>query len=421
MIKTKLVIITGHYPYLHGEVFLNDEIKILSREFTEILIICGERRVINSPKFELEHNVKVVVVNRNYKLYNSIIYGLLCLLSKESYDEILYARRFLKYKFGYKLLKTLFLYYAVCNRLSLWIKNNLNTKENEIIFYSYWLSEGAYTLAKLKKQGCISKAISRAHGGDAFLDANYNLFRREIYSDIDQIYFVSEKALLQFENKVKILNPSKIAKLSLSHLGTKKNQHILNPLKETNKNQLIIVSCSMIIALKRLDLIIAALVNINNYNIKWVHFGDGIYREVIFKLIEKQLSHLSNIEIDFKGQVGNEEIQDYYQKQHIDLFINVSDYEGIPVSVMEAMSYGIPVIARNVGGNSEIVENGYNGILLPKQTSSQEISQSILALIDLPQDCIHKYRKNAFETWKLKFDAETNYKAFAKNIKEMLT
>lgn len=41
----------------------------------------------------------------------------------------------------------------------------------------------------------------------------------------------------------------------------------------------------------------------------------------------------------------------------------MSDSEGIPVSIMEAMSFGIPVIARNVGGMSEIV-NEENGLLL---------------------------------------------------------
>ena len=40
---------------------------------------------------------------------------------------------------------------------------------------------------------------------------------------------------------------------------------------------------------------------------------------------------------------------------HIDLFINTSSSEGVPVSIMEALSVGIPIIATDVGGTKEIV------------------------------------------------------------------
>lgn len=47
-----------------------------------------------------------------------------------------------------------------------------------------------------------------------------------------------------------------------------------------------------------------------------------------------------------------------------DLFVNMSLSEGIPVSIMEAISFGIPIIATNVGGNAEIV-NDETGVLIP--------------------------------------------------------
>ncbi|NCO54621.1 MAG: glycosyltransferase, partial [Bacteroidetes bacterium] len=50
----------------------------------------------------------------------------------------------------------------------------------------------------------------------------------------------------------------------------------------------------------------------------------------------------------------------------VDLFINVSESEGIPVSIMEALSAGIPVIATNVGGTNEIVNNDV-GFLIDKE------------------------------------------------------
>lgn len=46
-----------------------------------------------------------------------------------------------------------------------------------------------------------------------------------------------------------------------------------------------------------------------------------------------------------------------------DLFILSSHYEGLPYSIIEAMSTGLPIIASNVGGNNELVANNVNGYL----------------------------------------------------------
>lgn len=49
-----------------------------------------------------------------------------------------------------------------------------------------------------------------------------------------------------------------------------------------------------------------------------------------------------------------------------DIFILISDWEGLPLSILEAMRAGLPVIASDVGGVSEAVEDDVNGFLIPK-------------------------------------------------------
>ncbi|MDD0858820.1 glycosyltransferase [Arthrobacter alpinus] len=59
--------------------------------------------------------------------------------------------------------------------------------------------------------------------------------------------------------------------------------------------------------------------------------------------------------IELKGAVANDEVLNFYRNHEISVFINVSTSEGVPVSIMEAISFDIPVVATSVGGTPEIV------------------------------------------------------------------
>ena len=50
--------------------------------------------------------------------------------------------------------------------------------------------------------------------------------------------------------------------------------------------------------------------------------------------------------------------------EYADLFILPSDYEGLPIVIIEAMSFGKPVVASNVGGISEIITDNINGFTI---------------------------------------------------------
>jgi glycosyltransferase involved in cell wall biosynthesis len=55
----------------------------------------------------------------------------------------------------------------------------------------------------------------------------------------------------------------------------------------------------------------------------------------------------------------------------IDLFVLCSKSEGLSITLLEAMRAGVPIIATNVGGNSEVIENGISGILLEKNDETE--------------------------------------------------
>jgi glycosyltransferase involved in cell wall biosynthesis len=71
-----------------------------------------------------------------------------------------------------------------------------------------------------------------------------------------------------------------------------------------------------------------------------------------------------------------------------DLFVNSSTTEGISVSILEAMSMGLPVVATAVGGTPSIVKSGGNGLLVAPGRPDQMAN----AMLWLLQDCELRYR-----------------------------
>jgi len=89
------------------------------------------------------------------------------------------------------------------------------------------------------------------------------------------------------------------------------------------------------------------------------------------------------------------------------------------VSMMEAMSFSIPVIGTNVGGVSEIIEDGKNGYLLSANPSTNEIIEKLSQLYHMKEDDYFNMRKNAYNTWENKFNADSNYSELIYNIKQL--
>ena len=105
----------------------------------------------------------------------------------------------------------------------------------------------------------------------------------------------------------------------------------------------------------------------------------------------------------------------YYETHPVDLFINVSSFEGIPVSIMEAMSRGIPVAATPVGGIPEIV-NQDNGFLFSINPSASEIREVLKNFYGLKKEKQLQKRSSAFATWENMYNAETNYLSFINEL-----
>ncbi|MDD2757928.1 MAG: glycosyltransferase family 4 protein [Patescibacteria group bacterium] len=106
--------------------------------------------------------------------------------------------------------------------------------------------------------------------------------------------------------------------------------------------------------------------------IKFIIIGDGPKRDYLVKLAANK-----GVMIDFRGDLPRQRV--FEEISHSDLFIFVSAWEGLPYTILEAMAVGLPVIASDVGGVSEMV-NKTNGILVRNDVG--QISEAILLLVN---------------------------------------
>jgi glycosyltransferase involved in cell wall biosynthesis len=159
-----------------------------------------------------------------------------------------------------------------------------------------------------------------------------------------------------------------------------------------------------------LHLIVEILKNFKE-DVVWTHFGSGPLEEEI-AMQAKSLAN--NVSINFKGLVDNKDIMNFYLNTHVDFFINVSEIEGIPVSLMEAISFGIPVLGCNICGVPEIV-NFRTGYLLDKDFNPKDVAKIIKDHNSKSLEQKIEFTKNVKSFWLEKFNAKKNYVDFIEN------
>jgi glycosyltransferase involved in cell wall biosynthesis len=285
---------------------------------------------------------------------------------------------------------------------------------SSLIAYSFWFYDCIY-LAWMRKKGWVNKAISRAHGGDLFEERGSLgkiLFRNFQIKYLDQVYSVSKSGENYLKDKYTFFSN----KISTSYLGSQ--DYGLNDI--FNKYEpFVIVSCAKVRNIKRIHKI-AEMLQYIDFPITWVHLGDEnlnakndstipVYLENKIKLSSK-----NNVQFIAKGLMDNDSIIKFYQNNTIHLFISLSEAEGVPVSMMEAISFGIPVLSTNVGGCKEIVTEE-TGLLIPLETEMQEIAKIITEFKDSEKNT-QEFRKGVRKYWEQYFDADKNYGAFVKHL-----
>ncbi|MDH5676832.1 MAG: glycosyltransferase [Myxococcales bacterium] len=380
-----LVLLSQSYPFGAGETFMTAELAALSMRFDRILIQPlqggGEARAVPD-------NVCVlppiqVVEGRMRRGFHAIL-GLRHAWVRRDLAGATPRRTIDKF-YRFVLGRA----YARHPRVREWI-----TDRKVSALYFYWGTGLADMVPHLPVGG--PPVVVRLHRGDLYEERDNRshtdfAFRARLVQRAGHLVFVSQHGLDYLSERY----PTARAKSVLFRLGVAKQQ----PNPGSNGGPLRLLSCSNMVTVKRLHLLVDGLARCA-VPVHWTHLGDGPLRSQIEERTRDLPPH---VVARLLGHKPHEQVLEYYRQQPVDLFVNVSSSEGVPVSVMEALSFGVPVVATAVGGTAELIDETV-GALLPPNVGPIELANVIEKLATRTD--ASTLRRNALERWAQRANGE---------------
>ena len=267
------------------------------------------------------------------------------------------------------------------------------------LLYSYWAYDWPIALGLLKRIDPSIHFVTRMHGFDLYAERSadgWSSFRDFVMRSADSVHVPSQAGL----DHLHVTAAEHAHKVVLSRMGTR--DHGLAPWSPDKI--LRIVSCSNLFALKRVDLLVAAL-KLLETPVHWTHFGEGPERERLDDVV-KDLP--PNVTTDFRGATPNAEVINWYKKTHVDVFVHLSSSEGgVPVALQEAASFGIPLLGTDAGGVREIIDN-HSGFLLEVDPTAERVAE-VLRKFSYGNADVMAFREGVRERWAEGFRAENNF------------
>lgn len=394
-----LYLFTNDYPRGHIENFLEVEINYLCARFEKVVIvpISGGGK----PMRPVPQNCEVLQPIRHGKK-DALLYG----FSIRRFP--FFVKEFFKHKVWAKKSRLKNYFTAVINANnylhSPQMKAVLKQVKPDDVFYSYWGKVGTDLWPFVKGK---VKLVSRFHGDWDLWGScdDYAPMRVQAAKALDMAAFISDIGKEYFLAKWQTGNPQ------VFPLGTV-NRGIIS--HRSSDGVIRVVSCSTIYSVKRVDLIYRALQLIDDREVEWTHIGGG--RALDNGVVENELKEMAsssrpNVKVNLLGPMPNADVLKFYEEHPVDVFVNVSMIEGVPVSVMEAISYNIPAVGTDVGATREVVTQS-SGVLISANPTEMEVKEAIIRAVDSKD-------LNPRDLWDRRYNADKNYKKWADALYEL--
>jgi len=422
MIK-RIILLTSHFPYGAAETFLETELPFLCAGADQVEIFPVNdlsMSAINNPR-PLPSNAKIRLdLNQDlqYRLKRRISRLIAALFDQKWWAALQEEWRYIdpivhkSSSSRLTLIGRALSSWSCARIIKILLEREYNKTMAGTLFYSYWMYDSALALGLLRNENRDCRSVTRAHGSDLYAERRvlpYHPFTLFKITRLDKTILISEEGMRYLAR----LFPDQVDRMHLSRLGVA--QHEIAPWSSLG-NGIRILTCSALTPIKRIPLLVEALA-LCSITIEWTHIGVGPQLSIIKKQIASLPGH---IEAKLIGQKLNREVLEFYASHPFDLFINVSEHEGLPVSIMEAQSFGIPVMAMNVGGNAELVSS-QNGILLPADATPEQVAAAIENYSKLSTDEKSLKRFYTRRTWEEYSNANIQYLQFVQSLERLFT
>lgn len=415
-----LLVLTDAYPFGHSENFFETELETL-RQFTEVIVVPSQRCDRSAPPLTPPDNVRAFIeptlgkskaIARLFRMV-SVSPALTVWLTTElrSRRDVWLEPRglYLLAWFIWHALRTFTDAEAAMKRYSL--------EPSRTVVYAYWSWPSALSALLLKAKYPSLATIARCHGGDVYEERHtpaYLPFRPLFASQLDRVAFISEHGRSYFAHRWS----APPERLILARLGVSSAPaRSIASYGADRSRPLEIVSCSFAVSVKRIPLMLETIRLLAQgqpaTRVRWTHLGDG----PMLPDLKKRIAVLRepNLEVRLVGHVDPSAVIEHYVSNPVDVFLNTSENEGVPVSMMEAMSCGIPVVGPLVGGVPEIV-SGSNGALVPVTGTANDFARAVLSCVEKVES--HQLlREGAFARWAAEYRADNNFSRFFEALK----
>lgn len=408
-----LLLITKQFPYGNKEAYLEHELPFLEEQFDRIYFLPADYFGPDSLSRHLSEKCEVLHYSQNLRSGKGRHFTeFVRMFMKEfrlSKDRMFLFRKLKKH------ISVLRHQQALADMVTPVIKKH-KEQGDKVYTYAYWIHYGAVMASLLLQRGIIDQFVVRGHSIDLY-HKDWVLAKEFGTAPLCFHFITLDAAGLiapvsdHGTNYLKGKFPRYSNKIRTHRLGVPSGTPLFG---SRGERAFEIVSCSFLTRNKRVERI-PGILALLDFPVRWVHFGGGHTdkMEELKQLIDKLPA---NIQVDLKGTVSNQDILNYYENNRVDLIINLSMAEGLPVSLMEAISFGIPVLATDVNGTPEIA-NEHTGYSVPSDFKDQLIAKCIQQLFEDPV-VYDNLRKSAYDWYQEYFSSAKNYRLFVNAIGE---
>lgn len=413
-----LILLTNFFPYGRGEEYVEAELPYLSEQFRKITIIPTMAEDSDTASRVVPPNCAVLVPSGPRTRTEKITAVTKALLRRDVSPLLTHlnstGRPCRLSQWSYELY-----FEARCQDIARKVLAHGMDVQGSIVWYSYWFYVTARVASILRERTRPgTPLVSRGHGYDvneAASPLGYLPQRELLLNEVDRLWLVSRTKANEYRRRY----PTHAHKIATARLGSPSfTQGGPIALQESR----VVVSVSAIRPLKRIELIIdaVALLRRRGLDVTWVHFGSGA-PDYVRKVAQRAADRIGPGAFSFQGHVPNRDLHAWYAANPASVFVNVSTSEGVPVSIMEAMSYGLPVVATDVGGSAELLDglSSHGSSVLPVDIDAEVLAGALSDVLLCPKAEYRRLSRRAYTSWERNWSAEVNYSRVARELRDI--